>query len=197
MPYNAFSSLAQRRWECTSYLTLDPARLRLEGQGTSDDKWFWQSWHEQMDLQQHMANSKRLKYQNSKTNSCRANYPKNWNEQQIIFILQCGMPAPLRKEVLLVRQLHRMNVSKGSIMSKHLCIDSADHVLLVQATQMKVQYSSVPRCRNTHGYKLIGVDRAFVLLTNLFGNMKETHWELSSKNLNHFDLPSKCQTLKH
>lgn len=37
---------------------------------------------------------------------------------------------PLRKEVLLVRQLHRMNVSKGSIMSKHLCIDSADHVLL-------------------------------------------------------------------
>lgn len=109
-------------------------------------------------------------------------------------ILQCGMPAPLRKEVLLVRQLHRVNVSKGSIMSKHLCIDSADHVLLVPATQIKVQYSSVQRCRNTHGYKLIDADRAFVLLTNLFGNMKEAHWELSSKNLNqstNFDFLSK------
>ena len=47
----------------------------------------------------------------------------------------CSELAPLRKEVLLVGELHCMNVSERGIMSEHLCINCPDHVLLIHSLQ--------------------------------------------------------------
>ena len=47
---------------------------------------------------------------------------------------------PFRKQILLVGQLHGMDVCEGCIMTEHFCINSSDHVLLELASHRQRSY---------------------------------------------------------
>mmetsp|Transcript_136704 Transcript_136704/g.323874 ORF Transcript_136704/g.323874 Transcript_136704/m.323874 type:complete len:205 (-) Transcript_136704:69-683(-) len=60
------------------------------------------------------------------------------------------VPDPLGEEVLLMRELHRVDVGEGRVMPEHLCINCSDHVLLhllgrdVRAAEVLLQNGDLP-----------------------------------------------------